>query len=92
MASDFSLVSEASGRPDWQEFAKRFPDASARRGDLLRAVGITAACGAQELDGSLNGKDTPWSEGALWSFAQELEQFDIDANAAYYQMKNSVKS
>jgi hypothetical protein len=88
---EFSLLCETGKIPECVEISKRFSDASAKRQVLVRSIPITAVDGAQILDGSEAGKDTQWTEEAVWAFANELQTLDIDANALYYKLKPSEK-
>jgi hypothetical protein len=89
VAREFSLLCDTGRFPDCVDIANRFAAATVRRQDLVRSIPITAAGGAQILDGSEAEKDTQWTEADVLAFAKDLETLDIDANNLYYRSKPS---
>ena len=87
IASNFSSLSDSGGHSEFPSIAQRFNDLTARRADLERAIPITAYGGAQELDGTRNGKDDQWTIDNVKQFAADLQALDLEANALYYKLK-----
>ena len=87
IASSFKSLSGTGKYQELPSIAQRFTDLTARRADLERAIPITAYGGAQELDGTRDGKDDQWTIEGVKQFAADLQDLDMEANGLYYKLK-----
>ena len=75
-ANDFAILAHL--RPDWQELAAAFLDATKRFNALLACTPYTAAGGQQNLGSSDAGK-YDWTDAEIADFVQKLETVSATA-------------